>query len=109
MDGWQGYLRASRIDGGKAMKRIIFAVISLFLVIISCAPAIRPQEGVGIPADRSPAMDYINMGFASLARGEYGRAIEAFNQAISLDPKLTIAYAARANAYQIQKSGVRHK
>jgi tetratricopeptide (TPR) repeat protein len=61
------------------------------------APAPSPFEPVN-PGPSASAQAYVDFGVANGARGDLGAAVDAFNSAISLDPKFASAYYYRGFA-----------
>jgi tetratricopeptide (TPR) repeat protein len=51
-------------------------------------------------SERNRAVAYVNRGIAYYRKGDYGRAIADFDQAIRIDPKFKPAYDNRSAAYE---------
>ena len=55
-------------------------------------------------SDRQIVGVYVNLGYAELALGQTGQAVESFTEAARLDPRQVEAYIGRAKAYEDRRS-----
>ncbi|HEY5315809.1 MAG TPA: tetratricopeptide repeat protein, partial [Pirellulales bacterium] len=84
--------RSTRAPAASLGKRLGGTAGVLLAVL---AAAMQPAWGAGGLA----AIDAFNIGRYHDASGEYAKAISAYNEAIQGNPKLGVAYLARAKAY----------
>jgi len=55
-------------------------------------------------SDRQTVAVYVNLGYAELALGQTGQAVESFTEATRLDPRQVEAYIGRAKAYEDRRA-----
>jgi len=64
---------------------------------VAAEPAAPPPARPGSSGD-TPAASTYEQGVAAISQGHYGEALAALDEAVRLDPRLPVAYTARASA-----------
>lgn len=78
------------------MKRIIYVMLALVLLLCSCGqPSTTGEEENNTPTWQ----EQYDLGIRYLSEGNYEEAIIAFTAAIEIDPKQAPAYVGRGDAY----------
>ena len=83
------------------MKRNVLMGILLVIALssVACGNSVKQTESNGIENAIATWKEQYDLGIRYLEEGDYEQAIVAFTTAIEIDPKQTVVYVGRAQAY----------